>query len=63
MTRDVFTARFTNRQFDETMFQPLGGDKVVPKEHIVPVEQHVSEERQELTWDIFTLSHLDPQTS
>ena len=63
MTGDVFTARFPNCQFDEAIFRPLGGDKIVPDEHIVPVEQSVSEERRKLTWNTSTLSHLDQRTS
>ena len=49
MTGDVFTARFPDCQFDETIFLLLGGDKIVPEERIVPVEQPVLEQRQELT--------------
>ena len=56
MTEDVFTARFFDCQFDETVFPPLGGDKIVREEHIVPVEQHVHEERRELTWNTSTVS-------
>ena len=63
MTGDVFTAHFPNCQFDETIFPPLGGDKIVPEERIVPVEQSVTKERRELTWNTSTLSHLDPRTS
>lgn len=52
MTGDVFCARFDDCHFDETVFPPLGGDK-----------RHVdSKERQQLTWNTPTLSHLDPRT-
>ena len=46
---DVFTARFPDYQFDEIIFSPLGGDKIVPEECIIPVEQPVPKERLELT--------------
>ena len=44
MTGDVFIARFPDCQFDETIFPPLGGDKIVPEERFVPVEQPIPEE-------------------
>lgn len=37
--------------FDETVFPSLGGDK----------NKNVQQERQELSWSVPTLSHLDPQ--
>ena len=37
--------------FDETVFPSLGGDK----------NKYVQQERQELSWSVPTLSHLDPQ--
>ena len=43
MTRDVFTARFSDCQFDKTIFPLLWGDKIVLEEHIVLVEQPVHE--------------------
>ncbi|KAM1330898.1 hypothetical protein ACFX2H_043129 [Malus domestica] len=46
LTGDVFTARFADCHFDETVFPSLGREKIVP------------EERQELTWVVPTLSHL-----
>ncbi|XXG42246.1 hypothetical protein AAC387_Pa01g2567 [Persea americana] len=63
MKRAVFTAHFPYCQFDETIFPPLGGDKIIPEECIVPVEQPIPKERRELTWNTFTLSHLDLRTS
>ena len=51
MTGDVFTARFADCHFDETIFPPLGGEKTVP------------EERRELSWTLPTLSHFDPRTT
>ena len=44
----MFTARFADCHFDETVFPSLGGEKTVP------------EERKELTWVVPTLSHFDP---
>ena len=38
MTGNVFTARFSDCQFDETILSPLGGDKIVPEECVVPIE-------------------------
>ena len=49
MTRDVFTTHFRDCQFNETIFLPLGGDKIVPEERIVLIEKPVPEEWQELT--------------
>ena len=63
MTGDIFIAHFPDCQFDEAIFLPLGGDKIVLEERIVPVEQPVPEERRELTWNTSIVSHLDPQTS
>lgn len=63
MIGDVFTARFPNYQFDETIFPSLGGDKIVLEERIVHVKQPFPEERRELTLNTSTLSHLDPRTS
>ncbi|KAM1848657.1 hypothetical protein ACFX14_012762 [Malus domestica] len=50
LTGDMFTARFADCHFDETIFPSLGGEKTVP------------EERKELTWVVPTLSHFDPRT-
>ena len=57
MIGDVFTARFADCQFDETVFPPLGGDTKVHAELPVP------EERREISWNNFTLSQLDARTS
>ena len=51
LTGDMFTARFADFHFDETVFQSLGGEKTVPKE------------RQKLTWVVPTLSHFDPRST
>ena len=51
LTGDIFTARFADCQFDKITFPPLGGEKTVP------------EERRELSWEVPTLSHLDPRTT
>ena len=51
LTGDVFTARFADCHFDETVFPPLGGG-------IPP-----SGERRELLWHVPDLSHLDPRTA
>ena len=53
LTRDLFTLRFADCHFDETIFMSLGGDKHVN----VPVE------RRELSWYAPTMSHLDPRTT
>ena len=49
---DLFTARFADCHFDETVFPPLGGETNV----------NVRNEHRELTWNVPTLSHLDPRT-
>ncbi|KAM1377208.1 hypothetical protein ACFX2F_038847 [Malus domestica] len=48
---ELFTARFVNYHFYETVFQLLGGDK----------NANVSEEQRELLWTTPTLSYLDPR--
>ncbi|KAM2885697.1 hypothetical protein COP2_012840 [Malus domestica] len=53
LTGDLFTTRFTDCHFYETVFPSLGGDKSV----------NVPEERRELSWTTPTLSHLDPRTA
>ena len=50
-TGDLFTARFADCHFDETVFPLLGGDK-----------NCVHSEQQELAWSVPTLSHYDPRT-
>ena len=56
MTGDVFTARFSDSQFDETIFLPLGGYKIVSEEPIAPVGQPIHEERRELIWSTSSVS-------
>ncbi|KAM2052997.1 hypothetical protein ACFX1T_002692 [Malus domestica] len=50
LTGDMFTTRFADCHFNETVFPSLGGEKTVP------------EERKELTWVVPTLSHFDLQS-
>ena len=52
LTGDLFTARFADCHFDETILLSLGGDKHAN----VPVERH------EFSWYASTMSHLDPRT-
>ena len=47
---EVFTARFADYHFDETLFSPLGGGMPIP------------EEWREIIWNESSLSHLDPRT-
>ncbi|KAL1148544.1 hypothetical protein V6Z11_A10G132800 [Gossypium hirsutum] len=49
LTEDLFTARFIDYHFDETIFPTLGGEKI----------QLV----KEITWNGSSLSQLDPRTS
>ncbi|KAF7137709.1 hypothetical protein RHSIM_Rhsim07G0041900 [Rhododendron simsii] len=51
LTGDVFKARFEDCHFDESVFPPLGGDKLQP------------EAQREIIWNASTLSHLDPRTN
>ena len=51
-TGDLFTT-LVGCHSDEIVFQPLGGDKNVT----------VPDERCELTWNVPTMSHLDPRTA
>ena len=51
LTGDVFKAHFKDCRFNETIFPPLGGEKSLP------------EARREITWNVLTLSHLDPHTN
>ncbi|KAJ0458101.1 putative RNA-directed DNA polymerase [Helianthus annuus] len=51
LTGDMFTARFADCEFNETVFPVLGGDKT--KERLVT---------QELTWNASSLSNLDPRS-
>ena len=50
-TGDVFTAHFVDYHFNENLFPPLGGEKLVP------------EERREITWNASVMSHFDPRTN
>ena len=47
MTGDVFRARFANCHFNETVFPPLWGEKLI------------LEGRREITWNTSTLSHFE----
>ncbi|CAL9012492.1 unnamed protein product [Prunus brigantina] len=60
LTGDIFTARFADCHFDETIFPLLGGEKSIHKEEQGKL---VPEERRELSWDVPTLSHLNPCTA
>ena len=51
LTGDMFTARFADCHFDETVFPSLGGNK--------HANAHV--ERRELSWYAPTMTHLDPR--
>ena len=51
LTGDVFKTRFEDCHFNETIFPPLGGEK------------SLLEARHEITWNVLTLSHLDPHTN
>ena len=51
LTGDVFKARFEDCHFNETIFPPLEGEKSLP------------EARREITWNVSTLSHLNPRTN
>jgi hypothetical protein len=49
---NLFTSRFADCYFDETVFPSLGGDTNVNVQH----------EQQELSWPVPTLSYNDPPT-
>ncbi|RVW81532.1 Retrovirus-related Pol polyprotein from transposon TNT 1-94 [Vitis vinifera] len=51
LTGDVFTARFADCHFNESVFPPLGREKSIP------------EERREISWKASTMTHLDPRTN
>ena len=51
MTRNVFTTRFANCHFNESVFPLLGGEKLIPKE------------QREISWKVSTMTHLDPRTN
>ena len=48
---DAFTAGFADCHFNENLFPPLGEENSVP------------EERREITWNAFVMSHFDPRTN
>ena len=50
LTGNLFTARFANCHFDESVFPPLGGDKPI------------NNKWREITWNTPSLLHLDPCT-
>ena len=51
MTNNVFTVRFADYHFSESVFPSLGGEKLI------------SEERREISWKTSTMTHLDPCTN
>ncbi|WJZ98367.1 hypothetical protein VitviT2T_016895 [Vitis vinifera] len=51
LTDDVFTARFTDCHFNESVFPSLGREKSIP------------EEQREISWKTSTMTHLDPRTN
>ncbi|WKA13112.1 hypothetical protein VitviT2T_030444 [Vitis vinifera] len=51
LTGDVFTARFADCHFNESVFPSLGREKSIP------------EERREISWKASTMTHLDPRTN
>ncbi|KAL6322691.1 hypothetical protein AAG906_015377 [Vitis piasezkii] len=51
LTCDVFTPRFTDCHFNESVFLSLGGEKSIP------------EERREISWKASTMTHLDSRTN
>ena len=51
LTDDIFTARFTDCHFNESVFPSLGGEKLI------------LEERREISWKTSTITHLDPRTN
>ena len=53
LTGDLFTVRFADCHFDETVFPSLWGDKHAN----VPIE------RRKMLWYAPTMSHLDPCTA
>ena len=50
-TGDIFTARFADCHFNESVFPSLGGEKLI------------LEERREISWKTSTMSHFDPRTN
>ena len=50
LTGDIFTARFADCQFDESIFPELGGEKQLKR-------------KIEFLWNASSLSHYDPRTN
>ena len=50
LTRNVFTTRFADCHFNESVFPSLWREKTIP------------EERREVSWKTSTMTHLDPRT-
>ena len=50
LTGDIFTARFADCQFDESIFPELGGEKQLKR-------------KIEFSWNASSLSHYDPRTN
>ena len=50
LTGDIFTARFADCQFDESIFLELGGEKQLKR-------------KIEFSWNASSLSHYDPRTN
>jgi hypothetical protein len=48
LTGDIFTARFADYQFDETIFSILGGEK--------------EKLENQVTWNASSISYLDPRS-
>ena len=53
LAEDLFTTRFTDCHFYETVFPSLGGDKNIK----------ILEEQRELSWTTTLFSHLDSRTA
>jgi hypothetical protein len=49
LTGDIFTARFVDCQFDETIFPILGGEK--------------EKLEKQVTWNASSISYLNPESS
>ncbi|XP_070057582.1 uncharacterized protein [Nicotiana tomentosiformis] len=49
MTGDLFTARFSDCHFDESVYTILGGEN--------------KQLRKEIGWNVLSISHLDPRTN
>ena len=51
LKKDIFAARIADCHFNESVFPPLGGEKLVP------------EERREIVWNASIMSHFNPHTN